>query len=479
MTQSADPTEPRYALVTFHGSLVYFDRDLGCLRHAPIGRCEANVHLTRDGATAVLSWLDGTQARPLNDFRPDACGFVEHGARGALTADTVGPDIVALHASGRYLCAEASGTVTLSRFKPKDWESFLLVAPEDVERLTFVLTNRWLCRLTGAITSPSAYRCAERWSVAFDRIRVGIPELVRAVREGSGGEALPRAFFLVFEDWKLRHYLLYRPLVYLVGYGKESIFQCAEIAIRSLFEFGGWDGDVLLLTDPEHRDFPNRFPPGIRERVSVSMVPAHDLLDYNIARYKIVDLPEAEMYQPVIYIDTDVVCDANLLELTVSATVSFGLHACPEFPLAQPGDYYGQSLLTADGIQFDPNQRGYSSGVLAFKNTPEQRLLFRTIADATYRVATLADRRDVFEYFEQPFLNYVTFQSKSIGGGLLSKFVRIYLNHQPTLNEPLRIGLVHFAGGVGNTVPKLTHMTNYVALLARDKSAITPAPGQG
>ena len=449
----------RFALITYHGSVVHLDRATRTLRHAPIWLCDPNVWLTRDGATAELTFHDGAQERVVDDYRPDVCGIAATGGSAELGAVSVGTDLLALHIDGRYMCAEASGAIAMSRNKPKDWESFLLVPEQDMRRLAFVLTNRWLPSHADAPTNPGAYRCAEPYSVLFD----GMTLPVRAL---AGADDAPSpVLFLCHDDWKIRHYVLYRPLVYLAAFGRHDIFQSAEIAIRSLFDHGQWDGDVLLITDAEHRDFPARLPAAMRARTIVAIVPAHDVLDYTLARYKVVDLPEAAPYQPILYIDTDIVCDAPLHALTRATLASPQLHACPEFPLGRPGDFYGQSMLTADGVDFDPAQPGFSSGTLAFRDVETQRTVFRTIVATAYRVASLADRRDVFEYFDQPIFNYVTYKARAVSGSLLENFLRIYINNQPPLTEPVGKGLVHFAGGVGNAEPKLTHMMRYLELL--------------
>ncbi len=450
---------PRFALVTFHGTVVHFDRVTQTLRHAPVGMCDANVFLTRDGAAAGLVVDDGSESRTLNDYRPDACGIAETGGSAVLDTVAVGPDTIALHANGRYMCAEASGAIAMSRNKPKDWESFLPIPKQDMRRLIFVLTNRWLPSHGGAPTDPATYRCGEPYSVLFDGVCVPLRTLA------TGDEPQARALFLCHDDWKIRHYVLYRPLAYLVAYGREDIFQSAELAIRSLFDHGQWDGDVLLITDAAHRDFPARLPEPMRERTIVALLPAHDVLDYTLARYKIADLPEAAPYQPLLYIDTDIVCDAPLHALTRAAVVSSALHACPELPIGHPDDFYGVSLLQADGVAFDPAAPGFSSGTLAFRDAESQRALFAAIVATAYRVAAFADRRDVFEYCDQPIFNYVAYKAGAVEGRLLERFVRICINGQSALTEPVGKGLVHFAGGGGNASPKLTHMTRYLELL--------------
>lgn len=180
MMQGSDRGEVEFVLITFHGTMVHFDTVIGCLRHVAIGACTANLFVTRTDRTATLSRQDGAQG-----------------------------------------CAEGDGAVTLSRIKALDWEGFLLVTPEDIARLGFILGNRWLCGFTGMLSGPNAYRCVEPFSIVFDGIKVPIADMITV---GSD----------------------------------------------------------------------------------------HDTLDYTLMKYKIVDLEVATLYQPLLYIDRDIVCDAPL-----------------------------------------------------------------------------------------------------------------------------------------------------------------------
>jgi hypothetical protein len=276
---------------------------------------------------------------------------------------------------------------------------------------------------------------------------------------------MPREMFLMSEGWKPERYILFRPLAYLVAYGGDEVFRCAELAILSLFEFGAWDGDILLMTDQANSGFAERMPDWLRDRIHVVTMPADDVLDYTLVRYRIADLTSADLYQPVIYIDTDVVCDMPLPPLACLAAMSHELQVTPEYFLGTPSPYYGQPLMTVDGMSFDGSQRGFSSGIFAFRDIDEQRKLFRTIIETAYSVSNSAGKRDLFECYDQPFFNYVLRKTGLGDTTLFADAVLVHHNHLPMLTAPVRKGFVHFAGGVGNAPPKLAHMMSYIELL--------------
>ena len=453
----------RLALVTFHGTLVYFDAVARQLRHAAIGGCDGNVHATRNGADVVLTWQDGETARKLGHLAPDVCTVAAGDNVGKLTATFLMKDLVALRASGRFLSAAPDGGLTMARSQALDCEIFLLIELEDLARLEFILANRWLSCFSGELVTP---RGVERHMIEIGRIRLPIIDLIDAARAGTASGSLPRDLFVTYDGWKLEHFVLFRPLAYFVAYGKDEIFQCGEIAIRSLFDFGQWGGDVLVITDDANVRFAERLPAEIRERVHVVSIPAYDVLDYTLARYRIGDTKIGGRYQPVIYIDTDIVCDAPFLDLAKAAAMSADLQVCTELLLLNDrNDYFGKSLLEADGVAIDPKLPGISSGIFAFRNVETQRVLFHMIIAATYNFAASIGNRQIDPSYDQLTFNYVIYKTNARKNTLLSDLVKIHYNFLAPLTGPIGKGFVHFAGGVGNSLPKLKQMANYVNIL--------------
>ena len=455
-----DETAARRVLITCNGTVVCFDVAAGRLRHERIGAGPANVFVTVRGVDVRVWWRDDYAVWPLGDFGPDACEVAAGRSGVGLTARLVGPEVYALQVDGRCLDAGPDGAIRMSEVRDRDRQSFLLIDPDDLERLEFVLANRWLSPVSGQPASMPV--CVAPHLLAIGDIRLSLQDVVLAVKSGA---ELPHDLFLPFDGWKLAHFTLFRPLAYLVAYGNAEMFRCADIAIRSLFAFGEWDGDVLIITDDESIPFLDTLPREIRVRVKVALIPAHDVLDYTLARYRIAELGVAEMYQPVLYLDTDVVCDAPLSGLLQAMVFATELQAYAEKKLGHERDFYGKSLLEADGIVISPDDQGFSSGVFAFRNIAQQRRLFRMIIDVAYRFTSLAGRRDLHDCYDQVFFNYVLHKTKLVSGDMLKDVVTVHLNHLPLLGEAARKGFVHFAGGVGNTTPKLTHMMRYCQLL--------------
>jgi lipopolysaccharide biosynthesis glycosyltransferase len=242
-----------------------------------------------------------------------------------------------------------------------------------------------------------------------------------------------------------------------------------KLAVHSLFEFGAWDGDVLIITDGSHVGEVNDMFASLAGRVIVAAVPAADILDYTLARYKIVDLDIAARYQPLIYLDTDIICDAPLKDFLAAMAFSDALQVYPEaLPISVKQDFFGTSLLTADGVGSGERDTGISSGVFAFSNPASQRDLFHRIIDIADKV-TQSTGRSFFQFYDQPFFNYVLYKSKLDTGTGLSQIVDLYHNFRPALAAPVGKGLVHFAGGVGNATPKLVQMENYIKVLRQQQ----------
>ncbi len=457
------PGEP-FVLMTCHGTIVQYVAAADRLIHGPIGLDSPVVELVSRGDEASLSWRNASSDHPLGRATPGSQHLTAMLVATPLSLQETEPRRVNLSLGGRYLCAEADGTLALSRDVASDWEHFLLLTGAEYALLLRILGNRWIDDQTGIILRPVLATAGAQPVVSFGEDAISIPDLLAAA---SNAERGPNALWLPVAGWKLRLFRLYRPLAYLVAYGDDAIFDCAAIAIRCLFEFGQWDGDVLLITDADHAAFAERLPEWMRARLLIAAAPANDVLDYTLRRYGIADCAQAWDYQPLLYIDTDVMCDRPLAPLLRALVASPLVHAFPEMPLASENDYYGVSLLHADSLPFSPGEPGFSSGIIGFRSVGEHRALFQAIMRSTLGLAATLGRRDAFEYYDQPFFNYAARKSGMVTGAVMQRFATIQFSHWPPLSAPLRKGLVHFAGGVGKARPKLEQMTDYAALLRK------------
>ena len=127
---------PSKRLLTHHDTVVFADVAVRLLRHGPLAVSPANVLLAADGETAYLLYQgpDGSQ-RPLGvrpAVAPLQTGGLNHdGAapQGEFRVVNTGGSTFGLTRDGLFLCAESSGSVTLSRQQVGPWERFHTIDP--------------------------------------------------------------------------------------------------------------------------------------------------------------------------------------------------------------------------------------------------------------------------------------------------------------------------------------------------------------
>jgi hypothetical protein len=169
----------------------------------------------------------------------------------------------------------------------------------------------------------------------------------------------------------------------------------------------------------------------------------------------------------MIYLDTDIICDAPIDWYLKGIAFESHLEIVEEYALGHEDDYYGKTLLEQDGTGFLQDDAGYSSGLFAYRSAQEQRGLFDMVVVTSLKCAQTFGRQH-YLYFDQPFFNYVRYKLCPPAGSRLTSLVQLHLNHLPFLDTPIRKGFVHFAGVVGNAAPKILQMTRYLSLLREE-----------
>jgi hypothetical protein len=208
--------------------------------------------------------------------------------------------------------------------------------------------------------------------------------------------------------------------------------------------------------------------------VTAIALQAHDTLDFALARYKIIDLPEIQQYQPIVYIDTDVVCNSALDGLYWELCFSDVVHALSEGPLFHDADFFGKTLFDRDSGVANADALGISTGILGFRNVDCVKSQFQAVLGSAYAFAREQARRDYFPAFDQPFANYIFRKGFSAIGELEHRAaVNLYI-HEPSHRPEDRLGLIHFAGGVGNATPKVERMRGYYETITRTEPAVAP-----
>ena len=265
---------------------------------------------------------------------------------------------------------------------------------------------------------------------------------------------------VLHDGWRLERFIRYRPLVYFAVFGEPAAFACLRLALTSLFEFGGYDGDVLVLTDEAHLDLATGLPEAWRARIATRPLDAADMLDWTLARYRLVEMPEFSRYRPYLYLDIDVVANAGIALLLKRLAISEMLHAPAENAVMSPDQSYGAALFLADGLDLPREVRGFSTGLMGFPDIATVASLFTRVPRLALAYAQQAGRRDTFGCYDQPFANYAAIKTSRLELTLFDRFLDNRWYWYERLAE--RRGLTHFTGGTSHAAPKSEVMAAYL-----------------
>ncbi|MGK7864681.1 class I SAM-dependent methyltransferase [Falsiroseomonas sp. E2-1-a4] len=318
------------------------------------------------------------------------------------------------------------------------------------------------------------------WKIALDRHEDNF------VLDRTGG--MLRQLRVVHSGWRAETARLFRPLIYLCAFGEEDQFNQLAVALRSIATFGEYSGHVLLISD--------RPKAALRSLIPLELIPRMLFVSRNTgaqsaqrmamlsARYDLSDLP-IEPFQPVLYLDTDILCDAPIMPLLEAMNARGGFHVALEGGQAQDvladrpvtdmaetsSVWFGRPLLEKHP-PFDRPLLAINSGCFGFPSKAAAMPVFRQLcAVMSGYPASEADFNP--RLGDQPFLSYLL-QKQSLGDyRTLTPHVR-HLGRETPRADTQRRGLLHFNRGVGEG-SKLAAMHDHMAALETRLGAAAPA----
>jgi hypothetical protein len=140
----------------------------------------------------------------------------------------------------------------------------------------------YLCRsqwIVPATPNPVHAEVVGQDQIVLGGYRASIRDAAAAHPGGSVDETLK--FCLVHDHWKVVPIHVYRPLAYYAAFGRAEVFECLQIAVRSLLIFGNWKHDIGVLTRAEDVDAVVGALASLKlgERLYIETVPGDDILD--------------------------------------------------------------------------------------------------------------------------------------------------------------------------------------------------------
>ena len=439
-------------LLTWHGTLLCRLRQGGGLVHRP------PLPVSDDVEPVVLDL-------PVERLQP---GFGHH-LRAALPALPVNPPgemqrfrlqwagdrrTVTLQHEAAFLSADPnSDRVTLLKAEPGGMELFLPLSPVDLDALRVILASSWLIRSSGVLTERST---------TGKLFHLHIGDLAADLRFQMPFDltSWPDRLTLLRDGWRIDQACLYRPLIYYAAFDSSETLEQFAISVRSLIEFGRYQGPILVLTDQMPQALARFLPAEDLARIAVLPFHPSDRPGYMAARYFILDWPDARRFQPLLYVDTDTVFDSDVTPMLHAVAMSDRIAAPIELMSTLSSSAASGATLMQRDFCSPGSMAGFNTGTLGIPNLRAHAETLRLIRRIITNYAALHGRM-ALPYADQEIANYVSFRLAHFDTGLISRFVRFGGADAHIGN---RCGLVHF-WPVAGAAARTQAMRDYLARL--------------
>lgn len=383
---------------------------------------------------------------------------------------------ISLMFHGLYMSATSTGNVAVDKTRNFNWETFRIISQEDLNNLSHFLNNSWHIRSRKEIVSHHEISDEGDFTIRIgDFFSTNTEDLIEALRKSN-----PKEIILFHDVWKTEFLDLFRPAVYYCSFGRPEGFECLKMSISSLREYGKYSGEIKIFTEKDHEYIKDFLPNGTFDNIGIEKYTALDNVDYMSARFDTESLSSLSEYQPILYMDTDIIVKKPI-EIVLNSILSDTIHQLQVFKEVDDithDIYWGNELFDDDLASKKPNF-GFSTGIIGFKNYQEVSEFFKTIREIIFRQSTIWGTRQIIRCFDQPVANYVLGKFASLGSELLSSTVinfdmkynsspdDKYQSYVDNINEVV----VHFAGGVGAYDWKLEAMKRFLNRLEEGSSS--------
>jgi len=316
---------------------------------------------------------------------------------------------------------------------------FLAITGDDLTVLAGIMSGEWLVQSTEPGTPPERGNPGRgfsltfgpaafdlRWNLPFDR------------------SEWPHRLPLLRDGWRIDLIYRFRPLIYFAAFGAPEIMRQFALSLQSLATAGAFEGAIAVLTDKTPAEIAALAPPGMRAPLVVLPTAACDSMAYMAARLTIGSWPDAREFQPLLYVDADILFDRPVAAMLWDIARSDRICAPAEPELLASSMFVGCGLFQADNCS--PGSRlGFNSGTLGIPNLQRHGRMLDLIGRIMHNRASLFGR-EALPYTDQSIANYVLFRLDAVDTERISPYVRL-ANHAADPAD--RRGLVHYCWVAG------------------------------
>jgi hypothetical protein len=455
----------KFYLLTYHGNL------LSC----PTGQSElAQVKFEDSGSRneLVSVELEPHQARQVYaDFIAGETGGIIEASISHLGKRNIHIDAqartVSIEHGGRFLTTQPDGLVAQDRDRAAAWERLLPCTDDDLDLLQTLKGSDWIIKSTRALISGKDIRLTEDFTLQLGETRIPLAYNLPLDRRN-----FPFRLVVLLEGWRIDELILFKPMIFYLAFGRENVFQQLNLSLESLARVGRYRGKVLLFTDREHNQICQDNPWLDPAQLEIGCIPAQDWVGYVAGKYCILEEERAYSYQPVVYMDPDIIYNTDTKSFLIEMAVSERITAAIEtFSGLEHAPSVGATLLQMDHQQ--PRFAcGFNCGTIGVPNLPGHKHTLELIRRIISNFLSIRGR-SAFLWVDQEAANYVSYKIGHFDTNQISKCVRYGFETATTPLAPLS-GLVHF-WGVGR-VSRPDIMRDYLDRVLDHYERLEPQP---
>ena len=443
------------ALLSVHGTFLAFSLQSREFYTTDSVDGAETIYVSLSGRRAHLFVLDGDGGQVF--VAPSNFGHVvspdagEHASTVAYLPQEGG--FAYFETNGFYLSCNPDRSADLKIYK-EIYEKFWLFHANSI--VDCILRNTWLSTSMHRIVQPSEIRLEHGFQIMIGEIRCNLTDLADYSYVPGATEV-----YFIYDNYKAERLSLFNPLIYFCAYGGDESFDLLSMCVRSYETYGSFTGTYMIMTNKDATYVVDKLDFIDRRRLLVKYVPVVDVIDMVCSRFKISGLRNLSSFQPIVYSDFDIVCNADISNFLTE--VMCEPMACVKTEGEINLEHYGSVLISDDAHCRAKNRLGFNSGVIAFKNIELVRAEFEMVTKCIYSNLRHGLSRQSTEAYDQPVANYIFNKLSNYNTSVCEKYVHPW---PPVENAHITgRGLVHFCGGVG-ALHKIDRVRSYFDHLA-------------
>jgi len=340
-------------LLSTHGHALI--SDAGSVRGLPWDRADPDQLVIFHPDTEILS-IASQEGRYVLDYGRGYCRLVPPNTDDSPGRVVMRGESVVFSCYGVCATINPEGDMSETHLA-EAWETFFLLP---MEAYVFFRTA-----VRNGLYSQSLQRLVEPSEITVEGHCISFCGYSVDTRKNAEASLSDSPAYLSVSESCVDAVTVYNPGFYYCAFGRRSLFRMALMSIMSIVDRSDIEAKFIIFTDTDEPSIPQEFV-SISPFITVVIVRSPGIISKYYSRYRLSSHKALREYHPLVYIDTDILCNASIKPLIEQCMTSDVVLCNPEASsFDEKGRWFIGDLLTKD-VHLDREQvRTINSGIFA------------------------------------------------------------------------------------------------------------------